>query len=242
MNATTTTSNAQPLIIASLKGGDPNGLQADDTIWTDLEPCDGPDIWRVLVDSHDTAEVCANNAMAELVGVEEWDGSAFGDGAIGTVTSPRPGVLVCGHSEFCGDLPDGWVVASEEYENDPVTNTSKITDEQIEALRDEAIKAGDDLMASLCNEALRSGSPTAANARQACAAAIADAAAMDDEIDPADYSVYGSDTAHRYDGTPTLELVEASIAAGPEGHVRALKIGDSWVLAEHGMRVYLDRD
>jgi hypothetical protein len=59
------------------------------------------------------------------------------------------------------------------------TTTTAITDEQIEALRDEANAAGDDLAASLCNSALRGN----LDHRKACAVMIADAAAQDDGDD-----------------------------------------------------------
>jgi hypothetical protein len=109
----TTKTTISALTIATLKGGDPNGLKGQDTIWTDLEPCDGPDVWRVLVASTAAAEAAAENTGAELLSVEEWDGSRFGDGAIGCVSSPRPGTIVCGSPEFLSGLPEGWTTSRE---------------------------------------------------------------------------------------------------------------------------------
>lgn len=51
-----------------------------------------------------------------------------------------------------------------------------LSDEQILALREEAIAAGDDLQASLCNSAIRGN----ADHRLACAVAMANAAAQQD--------------------------------------------------------------
>lgn len=109
----TTKTTISALIIATLKGGDPNGLHGGDTIWTDLEPCDGADVWRALVASKAVAEAAAENTGAELLSAEEWDGSSFGDGAIGCVSSPCPGAIVCGSPEFLTGLPEGWTTSRE---------------------------------------------------------------------------------------------------------------------------------
>jgi len=107
----TTTTKPSALHIATLRGGDPNGLACDDAIWFDLE---GPSAneWCVMVESRDVAEVCAHNASADLVSVVPWDGSPFGDGACGCVASPTVGVIVAGNAEFLPcDLPKGWQLA-----------------------------------------------------------------------------------------------------------------------------------
>ncbi len=64
-------------------------------------------------------------------------------------------------------------------------------------------------------------------------------------IDPTDYSVYGSDSGHRYAGTPSVELVAESLRTDT-GHVRAVRIGDDWLLADPDdtsvFRIYVERD
>ena len=61
------------------------------------------------------------------------------------------------------------------------TNADTITDEQIEALRNEAATHGDADMLSVCNQALANdGFATVRLARRVCAEAIADAQAQDD--------------------------------------------------------------
>lgn len=104
---------ANPLLIATLEGGDPSNDYSDSAIWMDLDGPRPANQWLALVSDRQAAEVLAENTGgAEVVSVAQWDGAPFGDGNLGTVESPRPGVLRSAHFAGCRptSLPEDWQI------------------------------------------------------------------------------------------------------------------------------------
>ena len=58
--------------------------------------------------------------------------------------------------------------------------------------------------------------------------------ARDAEAEAAEYTVHDSKAGEVLPGWPTVELVRASLSAGPEGHVYAVLLGDEWHHAPQG--------
>jgi hypothetical protein len=95
------------LLVAILQGGDIEHDYDMVAIWLDNEGANGK--WRALVASQSDAEDLAENTGAELLEVQQWDGSPFGDGNAGTVECRSERVLLVEHPELV-DPPSGWTV------------------------------------------------------------------------------------------------------------------------------------
>lgn len=91
----------QPLFVVTIGGGDASILRYDATVWMNLEGKN----WQALC-TVEQAEDVASLAGGVEVDREEWDGSKFGDGNCGTVSSPFPGIIDMGTSG--ADAPLGW--------------------------------------------------------------------------------------------------------------------------------------
>jgi hypothetical protein len=105
-NKKMTKTTSKSLLVATLRGGDASDDFGSDAIWLDLTS----DPWMALVESREAAEALAHNTGATLVEpLTEWDGSPFGDGNLGTVTSDRIRHIHCDSPDILR-LPEGWTV------------------------------------------------------------------------------------------------------------------------------------
>lgn len=91
----------QPLFVVTIEGGDASILRYDATVWMNLEGKN----WQALCTVEQAEDVASLSGGVE-VDREEWDGSKFGDGNCGTVSSPFPGIIDLGTSGVSAPL--GW--------------------------------------------------------------------------------------------------------------------------------------
>ena len=91
----------QSLFVVTIEGGDASTLRYDATVWMNLEGKN----WQALCTAEQAEDVASLSGGVE-VDREEWDGSKFGDGNCGIVSSPFPGVIDLGTSGVAAPL--GW--------------------------------------------------------------------------------------------------------------------------------------
>ena len=99
------------LLVVTIVGGLYSDLPSDSEVWVDLDARPNGE-WLMLCTPEQARNLAANlGEDAEIVDLEPWDGSRFGDGNCGCVESPAPGILDISGAMAHVKIPAGWVAA-----------------------------------------------------------------------------------------------------------------------------------
>jgi hypothetical protein len=113
------------LFVVTLSGGSYDDLPSDCSIWCDLDARPNGE-WLLLCSKEQADNLekgVGGNFDGEVVSVEAWDGSAFGDGNCGSVRSFDAGILDASRTfGTVGDLPAGWQFAASQSKSSGISH------------------------------------------------------------------------------------------------------------------------
>ena len=113
------------LFVVTLSGGSYDDLPSDSSVWCDLDARPNGE-WLLLCSREQADNLekgVGGNFDGEVVSVEAWDGSDFGDGNCGTVRSLDAGILDDAQAlGTVGPLPAGWQIAAAQSESSGISH------------------------------------------------------------------------------------------------------------------------